>query len=140
MSLEEVMNNITILNEMTRFNNCVFACVIGIILIVGSVRLFIKDSESCPRPMCVIFIIVGGFWALFGGYEYAKRPEIIRLQIVSETVSEQQLAEYFELSNVSIGDGKIVCDIEPKYDYFNPEKNYYNEVRAVLREVKEEQQ
>lgn len=140
MSLEEVMNNITILNEMTRFNNCVFAGVIGIILIVGFVRMFIKDSESCPRPMCVICIIVGGFWALFGGVGYAKRPEIIRLQIVSETVSEQQLAEYFNLSNVSIGDGKIICDIEPKYDYFNPEKNYYDEVRAFLREVKEEQQ
>lgn len=133
MSLEEVMNNITILNEKTRLNNSIFACVIGIILIVGFVRMLIKDFESCPRPMCVIFIIMGVIWTLFGGYEYAKRPEIIKLQIITETVSEQQLAEYFELSNVSIGDGKIICDIKPKYDYFNPEKSYYDEVKELLK-------
>lgn len=135
MTLEEVWNSLTILSDNTVINTALGGVLFGAIIAVGFIVLAIKDYSGFPRSMCVIFAVWG---VLFGGmnlFFYLERPMQITLQVEAktETVSEEQLSSYFELSDISIGDGKIICSIEPRFVYFNDEDSYYDEVAELLK-------
>ena len=63
----------------------------------------------------VAALTVNSFWF------YACQQYSIKLQITAnvEMISSEQLAEYFELSDISLGNGQIICDVKPKFDYYN---------------------
>lgn len=118
MTLEEIFNNITILEDKSTFNPALTAIVGSILLIVVIIIINImhyRNWDELYAPPFSIFVIAGCLaFAAFNFWLYNSQPQIIKLQIVTETVSAEQLSEYFTMSEISMGDGQIICDIEPK--------------------------
>lgn len=141
MTLEEVMNNITILNDKTTINLAIAGIGIGLIVTIFSVIRAIKE-EIYPRGFWIATAVCFGIVTATSAYTYIEQPTIIKLQISTQTVSLEHLAEYFELSDIEIcrldDDGfKIVCEIKPIFHFFfEPNKeNYYDDVAKILNDA-----
>lgn len=140
MTLEEVMNNITILNDKTTINLAVVGVGIGLIVTIFSVIRAIKE-DIYPRGFWIAIAVCFGIVTATSAYTYIEQPTIIKLQISTQTVSLEQLAEYFELSDIEMlrldDSFKIVCEIKPIFHFFfEPDKeNYYDEVAKILNDA-----
>ncbi len=125
MTLEEIWDNITILNNYTTINTALLRGCLGILAILTLVVITIKDYRinyytsnlliGIITAFGVAALTVNSFWF------YTCQPHSIKLQITAnvEMVSSEQLAEYFEMSDISLGNGQIICDIKPKFDCYN---------------------
>lgn len=135
MTLEEVWSSLTILSDNTVINTVLGGVLFGAIIMVGFIVLAVKDYACFPRSMCVLFAVWGVLFSGMSLFFYLECPMQITLQVEvkTETVSAEQLSKYFELSDVSIGDGKIICSIEPRFVYFSDEDSYYDEVAELLK-------
>lgn len=141
MTLEEVMNNITILNDKTTINLAVVGIGIGLIVTIFSVIRAIKE-EIYPRGFWIATAVCFGIVTATSAYTYIEQPTIIKLQISTQTVSLEHLAEYFELSDIEMlrlddDSFKIICEIKPIFHFFfEPDKeNYYDEVAKILNDA-----
>lgn len=126
MTLEEIWDNITILSDNTIPNPVLFGGCLGIFLtvalLVSTIRVYRQGFGRVPsKPLRIIVFIAQIVFTVLCFWFYTYQPYIIKLQIATnvETVSVEHLAEHFELSDILIGDGQIICDIKPKFDCYN---------------------
>lgn len=124
MTLEEIWDNITILSDNTIPNPALFGGCLGIFLtvalLVSTIRAYWWD-DNISIPLRIIVIIAQIGFTVLCFWFYTCQPYFINLQIVTnvETVSAEQLAEYFEMSDISTGNGQIICEIKPTFDCYN---------------------
>lgn len=136
MTLEEIWDNITILSDNTIINPVLFGgCLdifLSVALLVSTIQVY-RYGFGRVRPLRIILriiVILGNIGlAVLCFWFYTCKPYFIKLQISAnvETVSAEQLSEYFEMSDISIGNGQIICEIKPKSDC-------YNEVSELLED------
>lgn len=130
MSLEDILNKLTITDANEILNKTWIFVVIGVIII--AIGLIAKIKAKIRGLIPIIFMIIGLAITIPNIVESAQRPLSLSVQIsVDENlVSVDDLEKYFSCSNVSTNDGKLTCNITPK---FTTAKKLYDWANEYLK-------
>lgn len=117
MTVEEVMDAIKITNIHCSDNIIPwFGFGLGVFMFVLYLVLFIKDIRF-PRPFSAVAMVGSILWCVIALWIRLNFPANITLKAEFDpnVVSQEQVAEYFNTSDLKWRDGKIICDLYPNY-------------------------
>lgn len=138
MMFNEVVEKLNILNDMTTANRMWLLLAVGVIFGVFFLIALIKRETFWQIPtsfgiFMLAFCVING---AYGGYCAYKEPTTIALQVSAnvEDVTIEDISQYFDCSEITLNEGKLVCVVKPKRNYFDNDKSYWRETDNWLEE------
>lgn len=134
MSLTDILNAITIVNDCSSYwvNVVVAAVAIGLISILGVVALILKTVRASFTYEISKSIILMVGTIISAGVSvtliwYSITSPYIKMYIAANDVPVTELSTYFELDNISSADENTFLYISPKPEYYGETLEWYRQ-------------
>lgn len=137
----KVVEKLNILSDMTTINKMWLLLLMFVCFGVFFVIMLAKRETfwQGPTSLCICMLIACVAGGVYSGYCVYKEPTKIVVQVSANTedVTVEDIARYFDCTEITLNNEKIVCVIEPKYDYFNEDESFWNETNLWLEQTGE---
>lgn len=124
MTIEEILSNVTILNDCSKSlsGDWIPAILVGAIAAILGIWWFIIrfwESFGGEKAAEITFAVMGLFLMAFSLWQCLNAPPQIDYYICTNDVEIEQLAEYFNVSELSQVNDLTVCHITPKAEFYD---------------------